>query len=91
MIDQRVLSKKGLDEVFWLTRAYYHDDHTDETIWRPMICKRIEVAIELTERCDTSWDGLLNLIDGIYALMPDAANETVYKVLEVLGWQVSDT
>ena len=84
MVDKNI-PKDNLDRCIELTRTYYQS--VDEGACRAMLgaCKELEGAVRI------GIYALNDVISGIVrpsGLKPDATNEDIYKVLEVLGWSV---
>ena len=63
----------------------------EKKIQKGLLDGRIPLAQKLGKACGAGWVPLLNLMDSIFSydgLHRDAEPESVYQVLEVLGWEV---
>jgi uncharacterized protein YutE (UPF0331/DUF86 family) len=82
----KMIPKEKLDAAIEKVRDYYHGGY-DEDVLRDMMaaCREVEKA------CGFSLHAMIDLLVGIVrhgGMKPDATNEDIYKVLEVLGWSV---
>ena len=85
------INKATLDELIRLERKYWETSDTD------ILDARIKTAFELSSQafgCDLSWikfaDIVSSIVGGSHALKPKATNADIYKVLELLGFEVAD-
>lgn len=86
-MSEKKLSKVKIDEMLSLTREY-HENYTDNDSWYgPILQKRIAVAHDAGP---VDWLYLVDIVDGSYGMNREITNEDIYRVLEVLGWTVTD-
>lgn len=78
------LNKKDLDEAIRLERKYWQTGDIDLL---PALDEDMSAAIYNEE---THLYGLKSIVDGIAVSCPYAKNETFYKVLEILGYEIID-
>lgn len=81
----KTINKAKLDAGIDLVKRYYVDDKMD--VLRDMLATTNE-AEQLAGLGLHSINELLTSITRPSGLKPDATNEDIYKVLEVLGWSV---
>lgn len=81
----KVLNKAKLDELIEMSRTYWQDIHPDLAQER---CEKMSEYVK--ENFPKLWhiSELIHSILSYYGMKPDATNEDIYKVLEVLGWAV---
>lgn len=84
-MSEKKLSREKLDAGIELVRRYYHDD--DETVLNEMLDVTNKAGYEAGLTMHTIVE-LLTSILRCNGLKGNATNEDIYKVLEVLGWQV---
>lgn len=85
----KTINKAKLDEAIELVRTYYGSIGPDENVLHQMLA----ATGSLEKECELSMHTIIELLTSIvrpHSLKDDATNEDVYKVLAVLGWQVSD-
>lgn len=86
------IPKKQFDEVLRLTREYWSDDYKVSTK-NPILNERIQVALTVSIDYEVDWLALIDLVEGILmrrGFCPDADNDMIYAVLNLLGWVVAD-
>ena len=89
-MSEKKIPKAKLDRCIELSRRYFdvtgplNHDLLDEKI---DACRDLEKTVGLGI---VVFSDLLSGILNYYGLKRDATNEDIYKVLEVLGWQVTD-
>lgn len=84
----KTIEKKSLDRVIALTRAIGDCDLSCVDL---LATDRILEAKHLTRNVEVDWLRVLDLVDfilGFQGFKPDADNEVVYQVLNMLGWDV---
>jgi hypothetical protein len=81
----KTINKAKLDAAIKLTRDYHENYTDDEAVYKPILHARIDAAHEAARG---NWLHLLDIIDGSYGMNREITNEDIYKVLELLGWQV---
>ena len=89
-MSEKKIPKAKLDRCIELSRRYF-DIKTPMD--HDLLDKKIEAFNELEREVKVGYIVLSDLMRGIldwYGLKNDATNEDIYKVLEVLGWQVVD-
>lgn len=88
---KKIISRQKLDQLIELVRelndSVYDEAHVDR-----IIKECIEVAKAIEDNADVFWNGPYDLVWSILhaGLKRDATNKDIYRVLEVLGWEVQD-
>lgn len=82
----KTLSRAILEKLMRLT----HEMRTDYVAEDKRIRERIELAKELPNYNGMAWLSYVELVDTVYRLAQGDKVETMWRVLEVLGWQVVD-
>ena len=83
-MDEKKLPKETLAELMSMTQRFYQEPYNNEGL----LAERIDLARSIFEELSIRWSWLLDLIDGVYKFSVHDAHESLYKVLEVLGWTV---
>ena len=85
----KIIPKGQLDEIIELTRNYWNGKDAD----RRLLQDRIDKAIELEQSVCVAWLTDIDFVDSIIrriGFFPNAENDVIYSVLQVLGWEVAD-
>lgn len=84
----KVINKAKLDELINMVRAYYHDADFDTAEER---CRKY---LQFAQRhFEERWLAVVDFLQSVFPVAgfkPDATNEDIYKVLDVLGWVVKE-
>ncbi len=81
--------KAQLDEIIKLTRKFQDMSHSDEDTGT-VLNDRIKVAQHIGIETGIFWSYILDFVDACIGLNHGCTNEDIYRVLEVLGWTVTD-
>lgn len=84
-MSEKKIPKEKLDNMIRLCRGYYHNLDNDA------LDEMMEATRDLEGAIDVSLFSTQEIVTGILrhrGLKPDATNEDIYKVMEVLGWTV---
>ena len=86
------ISRKALEKMFDLTRAYYSSDALDQKC-DEMLAERFEVARVIEEGGGPNWFAIENFASsffGLNGLQPDIDNESLILMLKRMGWRVTE-
>lgn len=84
---EKAINKARLDDLIGMIRAYLHSDVSDVKQMK----NKCETIIAFAAKHFPNAMRIIDLIQTILAyggFKPNAENEDIYKVLEVLGWGV---
>jgi hypothetical protein len=81
------IPKKQFDELVRLSRDVWENDNL------VVLKERIGVAREITSAVGLDWLALIDFVDSVIrtsGFMPGADDETLYRLLGALGWEVAE-
>lgn len=86
---EKVINKANLDELIGMVRTYLYSGSFGIFEMR----RKCEEIIAFADKNFSNTPRIVDLVQTIFSyggFKPDATNEDVYKVLEVLGWTVKE-
>ena len=83
----KTLDKTKFGELIEMTRHYWHEGEISEAAETLVSMRKFH---EANFPRDLDLRGFLNSIISGFGLKPEATNEDIYKVLEVLGYEVTE-
>ncbi len=81
------IPKKLLDALIYLERLYWENGDFD------LLAAMNTVCFEIEDECALDWSSIRNFVSSVYqtnGLSPKADKETIYSVLNLFGWEVSN-